>query len=446
MKKNGRSILSTIIITMLASLAAGFSFVNIVSIKLMERHVAKAGAITAAEAGKRLGNAKAMVAVLSLFAIVVSITLLAVYIKKRIINPIKACDIEINNIAAYNLQTDESFKEVEALTGRTDEIGSMARCLVTMHGNFIDMAKKIALSSTALQGSSEQLAEKTISVNESTGEINKAMEKVSTVATEQANETSKGADIVEAMSDRINTTISDTAALHEASIKIKDVKDEGISVINELISKTAETNKAVVLVKDALSQNNEQVKKIEEASKAINDIASQTNLLSLNASIEAARAGEAGRGFSVVAGEIGSLADETNRLTSEISSIIEELLVKTQEAAENMVSMETSFQAQEQSVSFTKEKFTEIETSVRDINDNVEKLSESSKQMEGSRDSLKNMIGELSAKAQDNAAAAEEVMAAVESNSESIDNITGVSEELAALAIELNNEAQKFRF
>ncbi len=446
MKKNGRSILRTICITMLVSLAAGFAFVNIVAVKLMERHVAKAGGITKAEASLRLGNAKLMVVVLSLFAIVVTITLILIYIRKSIIKPINSCDNEMKNIAGYNLEENANYDEVKRLTARTDEIGSMARSLITMHGNLIEMAKKIAMSSTALQGSSEQLADKTILVNESTGEINKAMEKVSTVATEQANETAKGADIVEAMSDRINTTISDTAALHDTSVKIKDVKDEGISVINELISKTAETNKAVVLVKDALSQNNDQVKKIEEASKAINDIASQTNLLSLNASIEAARAGEAGRGFSVVAGEIGSLADETNRLTSEISAIIEELLVKTQEAVDNMVSMESSFQAQEQSVSFTKDKFTEIEVSIGDINENVDRLSASSKQMEGSRDSLKNMIGELSAKAQDNAAAAEEVMAAVESNSESIDNITGVSEELAALAIELNNEAQKFKF
>ncbi|MCR5823702.1 MAG: methyl-accepting chemotaxis protein, partial [Lachnospiraceae bacterium] len=430
----------------LICLAAGFSFVDFVAVMLMKRHVAKAGQITQVEASARLGNAKVMVVVLSVFAIAVSITLVCIYIKKSIIDPIKACDVEISNIAGYDLATDENYKNVEKLLGRDDEIGSMARCLTAMHENLIGMAKKIAMSSNALQGSSEQLAEKTVSVNESSAEINKAMEKVSKVATEQANETSRGSDIVEAMSDRINTTIDDTAALHETSVMIKDVKDEGIKVINELISKTAETNKAVVLVKNALSQNNDQVRKIEEASKAINDIASQTNLLSLNASIEAARAGEAGRGFSVVAGEIGSLAEETNRLTSEISSIIEELLVTTQDAVNNMVSMEASFQAQEQSVSFTKDKFTEIETSIGDINENVDRLSTSSKQMEGSRDSLKNMIGELSAKAQDNAAAAEEVMAAVESNSDSIDNITGVSQELAALAAELNNEAQKFKF
>ncbi len=446
MKKNERSILSTIVFTMLVSLAIGFSFVDFVAVKLMERHVSRAGSLTASETNARLGNAKAMIVVLSIFAVIVTISLICFYIRKAIIKPIKACDMEISSIAGYDLTSDENYKTIEALSSRRDEIGSMAGCLVVMHDNLIEMAKKIAMSSTALQGSSEQLAEKTISVNGSSAEINKAMEKVSTVATEQANETSKGEDIVAAMSERINTTIDDTAALHETSVKIRDVKDEGIGVINELIKKTAETNKAVVLVKDALSQNNDQVKKIEEASKAINDIASQTNLLSLNASIEAARAGEAGRGFSVVAGEIGSLAEETNRLTSEISGIIEELLVKTQEAVNNMVDMESSFQAQEQSVSFTKDKFTEIEVSVGDINDNVDRLSASSKQMEGSRDSLKDMIGQLSAKAQDNAAAAEEVMAAVESNSESIDNITGVSEELAALAIELNNEAQKFKF
>ena len=158
-----------------------------------------------------------------------------------------------------------------------------------------------------------------------------------------------------------------------------------------------------------------QAQKIESTSQKINDIADQTNLLSLNAAIEAARAGDAGKGFAVVAEEIRGLAEETNSLTNEIGAIIQELLEKTADATRNMESMEQIFQEQEGSVGETKENFVQ-------------------------------MIEGISAASEENAAGSEEVLAAVETQDQFISNIAGMTQSLSALAAELAEQAHKFTY
>ena len=90
---------------------------------------------------------------------------------------------------------------------------------------------------------------------------------------------------------------------------------------------------------DAMTRINETSKNIENIISEIEDIASQTNLLSLNASIEAARAGEAGRGFAVVAEEIGGLATQSAQTVSEINNIISELSQNSEKSMELMKKM-----------------------------------------------------------------------------------------------------------
>ena len=270
------------------------------------------------------------------------------------------------------------------------------------------------------------------------------MNDLSNAAMSQAGDTTTSANEVAKLDGLIVRNLSDTENLRHNADEMDQVKNSGLAAIKDLIEKTARSRESIAIVRTAMQQNNEQAQKIEATSQKINDIADQTNLLSLNAAIEAARAGDAGRGFAVVAEEIRGLAEETNSLTGEIGTIIQELLQKTADATQNMESMEKIFEEQERSVGETKENFIQIEQCLGSVQSSVNTLYESGNDMTGSKEIIVQMIEGISAASQENAAGSEEVLAAVETQDSVITEITGMTQNLSAVAEELMEQAHKF--
>ena len=139
------------------------------------------------------------------------------------------------------------------------------------------------------------------------------------------------------------------------------------------------------------------------------------------------------------------MADETNNLTSEIGTIIQELLEKTADAVRNMESMEKIFEEQEHSVGDTRENFMQIEQCLESVQSSVNMLYESGNDMTGSKEVIVEMIEGISAASEENAAGSEEVLAAVETQDSVITDITGMTQNLSAVAEELMEQAHKFR-
>ena len=169
-------------------------------------------------------------------------------------------------------------------------------------------------------------------------------------------------------------------------------------------------------MRDAMNKIQEASNKVVGIIKTIEDIADQTNLLSLNASIEAARAGEAGRGFAVVAGEIGNLANESARAVNTTRDLIGVSLseIKNGNALVDDVVA---------SLSKAVEKIDEVNTM-------IQKTAENAVSQMQSMNQIRDGVEEMSQSIQDNSAMAEETSA--------------TSEELAAQAVTLNELVQMF--
>ena len=439
------SIIVTISALMFIVLAIAFSINNVVACKMMEREVVKTSGISMAEARAEVVGTVRTATAVSLTVGVIALVILAVFMEFLIVRPLKRTVLEIHRIARYDL-TEGDMAGIRMMRTRTDEIGSISRNIILMYDNLRDIVRQIDQTAGALAENAGTLADHTAQIKHSSDEINTTMNDLSNAAMSQAGEATTSANEVAKLDGLIVQNITDTENLRSNAVEMDRVKNNGLTAIRDLMDKTAKSRESIAVVREAMQQNNEQAQKIESTSQKINDIADQTNLLSLNAAIEAARAGDAGKGFAVVAEEIRGLAEETNSLTNEIGAIIQELLQKTADATKNMESMERIFQEQEGSVDETKENFVQIEQCLESVQSSVKMLYESSTNMTDSKQIIVEMIEEISAASEENAAGSEEVLAAVETQDQFISNITGMSQNLSALAAELAEQSHKFTY
>ena len=446
MKKSRKvSIIVTISIMMFLVLTTAFTINNVITCKVVEGEIVRIAGITVSEAKTEIVELIKTITAVSMTLGIVTLIILGIAMEFLVVRPLKRSATEIDRIARYDL-TEGDMAGIRAMTARKDEIGSISRNLVLLYENLHNIVEQIAQSAGTLSSNSGTLSEQIMQIKHSADEISTTMNDLSNAAMSQAGEATTSANEAAKLDKLIIRNIDDTENLRANANEMDRVKNNGLMAIKDLIDKTMKSRDSILAAKEAMQQNNEQAQKIELTSQKINDIADQTNLLSLNAAIEAARAGEAGRGFAVVAEEIRSLAEETNSLTGEIGIIIQELLEKTSDATQNMESMEKIFEQQEHSVGETRENFIQIEQCLESVQTSIHKLYESSNDMADSKKIIVDMIEGISAVSQQNAAGSQEVLASMETQDSVIADIAGMAQNLAALAEELSQQANQFAY
>ena len=264
-------------------------------------------------------------------------------------------------------------------------------------------------------------------------------------AVHQAEETEKSVDIISTNMDVLNKIAQD-------ELKSKDRLEQAVNNIKISSEETQRVARMILSIRDAFAHVNSQG---VELSKRANDImnivttveniADQTNLLSLNAAIESARAGELGRGFAVVAGEIRGLAEDSK---SAVKTINENLKMFTGEVSNLVDSISSRFNQLEES-NTTLEKVAKDNTASTEhissvSSDIVRLVEEMSKQTKQLSDVFEN-VHSLAAIAEENSAASEEMSANVIEYSNKIKELTMYIEELEKLSGNFKTELGKYK-
>lgn len=366
------------------------------------------------------------------------------FVSGSIANPIIDIVQVVKKQSQLDFSFDPSLKAAKHL-GRKDEIGIMINAIKSMEENVAQFIMKTSQTAEQLAASSEELTATSQQASTASEEVARAIDEIARGANEQAKDTENTADNIDQLGSLLEGNSQFIDELNKAAAQIENQKEEGFKILVDLVNKTNKSNESTENIYGIILNNNESAEKIEDASTMIQSIADQTNLLALNAAIEAARAGEAGRGFAVVADEIRKLAEDSNRFTSDIKAVINELKSKSELAVNTMAKIKIIVDEQTQSVKETERKFEGIAEATELVRNVVDKLNNSAQLMVKNKNNIIALIQNLSSISEENAAGTQEASASMEEQAATIQEIASSGESLAAMAEELRMLIEKFK-
>lgn len=216
---------------------------------------------------------------------------------------------------------------------------------------------------------------------------------------------------------------------------------------NNLTSLLQANNTTVSISEDVvtgITETGVAIDEISEAANAITDIASQTNLLSLNASIEAARAGEAGRGFAVVAQEIQKLAEQSNASAAEIQVIISNIVEKSNKNAQLVEKIQASINNEGKVLQEVQQSFNQVAECIDVTSSNIHDILGRAINLDKSKDAVLDEISTLSSISEENAASCEETTASIQEVNATMENIAHETVDTLDISTKLKEDISYF--
>ncbi|MBD5486076.1 MAG: methyl-accepting chemotaxis protein [Lachnospiraceae bacterium] len=265
--------------------------------------------------------------------IIAVFTVLGFIFASTITTPIKTVTNVISRTADLDISLDTSY---HSLLKHKDETGEMSRALQKMRSSFRRMMTDISSASEYISNSADQLHQIATTVNDNANDNSTTAQQVSASMEHTAQNTES---ISNEMLEVEQNTSDITAKAREGVSLSEEIMKRAEKLKEDTIQASTRTRDIYQTVKETSTvaiEDSKSVSKINELAKNIQEIASQTSLLSLNASIEAARAGEQGRGFAVVADEIGKLAEQSSQTVSGITQIVTEVNAAVERMADSL--------------------------------------------------------------------------------------------------------------
>ena len=370
------------------------------------------------------GVAVGIIAIVVLIAIIISFIM-----GRRLMRPLVKVSTIIEDVANGNIEADFSVVKES-----NDEIGLIIEKMKELTQSLGSIVGKIRNSSDTMSSNSYELNDTSSQTLAANNEISKAVEDVAEGSTGMAASISK---INENLLEMSNETKDINASVDEIKNQTAAVQDSS-KIMNDKIKSMQDSSRkmddGISAISKRIETVNTTVDKVSNIVSVIEEISSETNLLSLNASIEAARAGDAGKGFAVVAQEIRVLSDNTNTELENIKQIISSLVEECRYCVQASGTIVEDNAKQKEEIRAVLDEFSELDEQIQKTAEKADEIEELVTAMIELNDDITKSSNSLTDVSAANAAATEEMNA-------NIEELNAMMNGVAEMAGHMNDES-----
>lgn len=308
-----------------------------------------------------------------------------------------------------------------------DSIGKIresAETLTETIGNTTEMASDSSVAAGQISDSMQALTQTTMTMAANVQDIN---------------------DNMVQMGEMIGQAVDSVDQLNTNAGAMSGANKEAADCIAQVISSSGRSAAAVEDIASRIHATNESITKINEMVDLITGIASQTNLLSLNASIEAARAGEAGRGFAVVAEEIKALAEQSDVSANQIKGIVSEIGESSEKCVEQAKRVRELIADERELLGVTQDKFANLDQNIQGSVEEISAVAIVAGQLGTIKDTILSAVTDLSAISEETSATNEEVAASIQNVADNVTQVSNNANVMSGLSVDLKQAVSYFK-
>lgn len=386
---------------------------------------------------KPLADLRLIFIMLTLFLVLI-VVVVTYIMSRKITQPLEAL------IAKAKLVSDGDMTVEIEVVGK-DESSQLAEAFNIMVRNFKMILVRIVNNSQQLAASAEELTASADAVSSSTEQMASAVQQVSDGVNEKLSGVEATAGSAKRVSLHMERITKDIQKVTEGSLRTSEKAAVGDKVVKNAINQMQSVGAKVTEASSVVNNLGVKSDEIGQIVSLITNIASQTNLLALNAAIEAARAGEQGRGFAVVADEVRKLAEQSSDAAGKIRGLVDEIQQETTNAVQTMNSGSIAVNEGITMVNSAGEAFKDILQGVNDFSLLTNAVADVVHEVSTSTEAIVDSVMDIANIPKEIAGNLEGVAAGTVEQSSSMEEIRRASSELAKMAMEFQTSVSMFK-